>query len=175
MQKKYIKILVDTDQLIKFFGKDPTWGTASKPLIADDFCKIDAPDIHWEGNKILPLEADTEYVVTLVSDSKKYPVSLCNKSTGDLNGEIKMDLITPTITKREEWGEIFDLDRTKCEATLDGHLIVKPTRDDNFSIFTPERIKLKENIFYLIFFKIGGADKMAVIDPIIKNTSEPDD
>jgi hypothetical protein len=175
MQKKTIKITVDTDSLIDFFGKDPTGGTASKPLVADDFCKIDAPDIKWEGNKILPLEADTEYVVTLVSNSKKYPVTLYDKATGDINGEINMDLITPTITKKKEWGEIFDLDRTKCEATLDGHLIVKPTKDDNFSVFTPEKIKLKENIFYLINFKIGGADKMAVIDPIISNKTDPDD
>lgn len=171
MQKKYIKILVDTDQLIDFFKGDASWGTADKPLIADDFCKIDAPDIHWEGNKILPLEPATDYVVTLESSSSTNKVMLYDASTGDINGQIFMDMITPTITKLKEWEKVFDLSRTNYEVTLDGHMILKPTKDNVFNVATPEKINLHHNIFYKILFRISGADKMAVIDPLIANRS----
>mgnify|MGYP006289274341 FL=1 len=170
--KKEITIHVDTDHLIDFFKDDNSWGTPDKPLIADDFCKIDAPDISWEGNKILPLEPDTEYRVSLVSNSKKYPVSMIDRSTGEVNGEIKMDMITPKITKWKEWEKVFDLERTHYEYTLDGHLLLKPTRDNHFLLATPKKIKLHHNIFYTILFRIGGADKMAVVDPLIKNRTD---
>jgi len=151
MQKKYIKILVDTDQLIDFFKGDASWGTADKPLIADDFFKIDAPDIHWEGNKILPLEPATDYVVTLEASSSTNKVMLYDASTGDLNGEINMDMITPNITQEQDWGKVFDLSRTNYEVTLDGHMILKPTKDNVFSVATPEKIKL-HHIFFIRFF-----------------------
>ncbi|MFW5753749.1 MAG: hypothetical protein ACOCV9_03005 [Marinilabiliaceae bacterium] len=173
--KKEITIHVDTDSLIDFFKDDSAWGTPDKPLIADDFCRINAPDISWEGNKILSLEPDTEYRVSLVSNSKKYPISLIDPSTEEVNGEIKMDMITPKITKLKEWEKVFDLEQTHHEYTLDGHLLLKPTRDNHFLLATPEKIKLHHNIFYTIIFRIGGADKMAVVDPLIRVRTDPDD
>jgi hypothetical protein len=167
--EKTIKVLVDTNALIKFFEEDSAWGTSDKPLIADDFCTVEAPDIQWEGNKILPLEAATDYVISVESSSEEYPVVLYDSTTGTINGEIDMDMITPTITKLEEWEKVFDLDSTNYVLSLDGHLVLKPTTDNVFSLATPDTITLHHNIFYKILFKIGEADKMAIIDPFIFN------
>ena len=171
MQQKYIKILVDTDQLIDFFKGDSSWGTADKPLVADAFCHIDAPDIHWEGNNILPLEPATDYTLSLDDSSAVNKVVLFDSATGDIKGQIFIDMITHNITKEKEWGQVFDLSRTNYEVTLDGHLILKPTADNLFKVGTPEKINLHQNIFYKIVFRIDGADKMAVIDPLIKNNT----
>ncbi len=159
-----ISISIQTTDLIKFYKNAPSWGTESRPFIANNFCNIKAEGAISTGiNNVFKLAPATIYAFSLYT-------------TGNDNFNITALKITLSLIKDKEaepsdWNEIFKFD------------VPAPTGDWTFdklgNIFELQTVGTDSfeenyNLQYSIAFQMtNGSDTYyGIIDPLIANTSD---
>jgi len=172
--KNLISIIIDTQSLIDFFKKAPSWGTSDKPYKADSFCTVDAPNLLWRGGRILTLEPSSSYEIELLSK----PIKTDVKHLKEDCAEVIFTAITDDVVTIEDWKNIFILDNKDCY-TYDkfrNELTIKQELGKALMVQTAPDYSPKFNLQYAIYFEIKETGKIGVIDPYIGNTSsEPDE
>lgn len=175
-----IKISLNSADMVRFYHKDPLYGSNKKPYKADDFCDITAIGATTTGYRnVYKLEPDTEYRFQLTETSTNPDIQSFFE-----NSTYVLTIIQEAIPSENEWSKIIDLNFNSPKIDPDGNLVYLSVDDENgnhvFKLKTQDANTLKRNnnLRYDINFRVKVVkDKIeeiryAQIDPLIENTSE---
>ncbi|MDF1548439.1 MAG: hypothetical protein P1P88_11500 [Bacteroidales bacterium] len=175
-----IKIFLNSEDMVKFYQKDPRYGSSNKPYKADDFCDVTAIGTTTTAYRnVFKLEPDTEYSFQLIETSPTTDFQAIFD-----NSSYVLSIIQENIPTEGEWSNIIDLTFNRPKIDENGNLIYSSVKDEkgipvfNLKTQTANTLKRNNNLRYDINFRVKVVkDKIeeiryAQIDPLIENTSE---
>jgi hypothetical protein len=169
-----ITITIDTDKMVQFFKKDITYGQRNNPYKADNFCNVTAQGLTKSDiRNVFVLQADTVYQFQLLN------VTGSNTRICSQLASLALSIIQTNIPNEDDWSKIFDLSYNKPRVDPEGRLIFSVNNNQTnyfFEMKTQHKnlFQTNNNLQYHIAFQINveGEIKLAVIDPLIANTSD---
>lgn len=164
----FVKIRVFTDEMLKFFGDDASYGTSSKPYPADAFHTIEASEAYFTGplRNIMNMEPDTTYHIVVETNKG---VALRPLTEGQF---VEMTLITEKVPSEKEWKKVIK----NAPKPVKGKIKIQKSTKDRFTFETEKNLPYATHIKYNIVFEFtdpNGDTKYGIIDPYTETCPPP--
>lgn len=164
----FVKFRVFTDEMLKFFGDDSSFGTSSKPYPADAFHTVEASEAYFTGplRNIMNLEPNTTYHIVVETNKGE---ALRPTSTGPF---VEMTLIAEKTPSDKEWKKVIK----NAPKPVKGKIKIPNSAKDRFSFETEKDLPYATHIKYNIVFEFtdtNGATKYGIIDPYTETCPPP--